>query len=339
MEVSHSYQHIISLENLLEAWQEFVVGKRSRKDVQQFEKNLMGNILALHRDLAEGKYRHSAYEPFQISDPKPRNIHKAEVRDRLLHKAIYRVIYPEFDLSFIADSYSCREGKGTHKAFLRLQQITRKVSKNFTQPCWGLKADVRRFFDSVDHQVLIGLLEKRIKDEQLLNLLKQIIQSFETKPGKGMPLGNLTSQLFANVYLHPLDIFVKHRLKAKHYLRYADDFIFLGSNPDELGSFLVEASGFLKQELGLVVHPDKTILRKLKGGIDFVGYVALPHYSLPRKKTARRAVVNLKRSLAEGNPALENQYQSYLGYFSHAKSRKLQAMLGELTGLSLSKIG
>jgi len=328
--ISNKYHHIISVDNLLDAWREFAVGKRSRKDVQLFERDLMANILKLHQDLIDGTYQHSKYHPFKISDPKPRSIHKANVRDRLLHKAIYRTLYPVFDNTFIHGSYSCRNEKGTHKAFEKLNQITRKISKNYIQPCFALKCDIRKFFDSIDHNILIGLLEERIADEKLLDLLKNIIQSFEHSPGKGMPLGNLTSQLFANVYMDPLDKFVKHKLKAKHYLRYADDFVLLSNNQDELLGYLVEINQFLKGRLKLNLHPNKISIRKLNWGIDYVGYVTLPHYNLPRNKTIRRIFKNLSKSIDREDDNLESRYQSYLGYLSHADSYKTRLYLEDL---------
>src|SRR3989344_4968591 len=136
---THTYNDIISLENLLEAWREFLNGKRGRKDVQVFERDLMGNIISLHEELAQRTYTHSAYHAFNISDPKPRNIHKASVRDRLLHRALYRVLYPFFDRAFISDSYSCRRGKGTHKAISRFRFFGRRTSKNHTKTAWVLK--------------------------------------------------------------------------------------------------------------------------------------------------------------------------------------------------------
>ncbi|MFA5967153.1 MAG: reverse transcriptase/maturase family protein [Patescibacteria group bacterium] len=318
------YNRIISLENLLEAWQEFVIDKRSRKDVQQFQRDLMANIIKLHRDLASGKYYHSAYSPFKISDPKPRNIHKAKIRDRLLHKAIYRMLYPIWDKTFIFDSYSCRNNKGTHRAFIKLADVSRKISKNYTRPCFALKLDIRKFFDSVDHKVLIDLLSERIEDKELLKLLHKIISSFEHSPGKGMPLGNLTSQLFANVYLDPLDQFAKHCLKAKYYLRYADDFVFLSNNPDELLGYLVEVNQFLKTELKLKMHPDKISFRKLNWGIDYVGYIALSHYRLPRAKTVKRIDKKISQSLKAGDlDYIAKAMPSYLGYLGHADAHKL----------------
>ncbi|OGB73691.1 hypothetical protein A3K24_02535 [candidate division Kazan bacterium RIFCSPHIGHO2_01_FULL_44_14] len=326
------FDQIISLENLLTAWYEFRNGKRSKPDVQEFEYTLEDNIFQLHRELVAGTYQHTSYHQFRLSDPKPRIISKATVRDRILHKAIYRILYPAFDTTFIYDSYSCRDYKGTHAAFLRTKQIARKVSRNYTGQCWALKCDVRKFFDSVDHEILMGLLEERIHDEKMMGLLAGIIRSFEFKPGQGMPLGNLTSQLFANVYLDPLDKFVKHQLKIKYYLRYADDFIFFADNPDELMGYFIEVARFLRTELKLQVHPNKTILRKLKWGIDFVGYMAFAHHDLPRRKTADRIVRGLESSIAQEDENVESRYQSYLGYLSHVDSFGRKSQLAKMMG-------
>ena len=327
-----------------------------------FEYTLEDNIFQLHQDLSAGAYRHGNYQQFRITDPKARLISKSSVRDRLLHHAIYRVLYPAFDQTFIYDSYSCRDNKGTHKAFVKLENVSKKISKNYTQPCFALKLDIRKFFDSVDHKVLMDLLKERIEDKRLLELLENIISSFWQTPARlpfrsfmrrrvqnlldnkilesshglprmtvenktGMPLGNLTSQLFANVYLDPLDKFAKHHLRAKYYLRYADDFIFLSDNPDELLGYLVEVNQFLKAELKLNIHPNKIYLRKLNWGIDYVGYVALPHYAIPRKKTVKRIfkkLIYLRKYQPERIPLA---MPSYLGYLKHADTHYLTSYL------------
>ena len=319
--ISHKYEEIVSLDNLLLAWEEFVEEKKKRADVRDFSKTLLRNIISLHRDLTSNTYCHSSYEAFNITDPKPRRIHKATVRDRLLHQAIYRILYPAFNEIFIHDSYSCRTHKGTHKAFRQLVSYSRKVSKNYNQPCWALKMDIRKFFDSIDHEILFGLLRQRIDDPELLYVIYDIIKSFEFSTGKGMPLGNLTSQLFANIYMDPLDKFVKHYFKAKYYIRYADDFLILSQNPDELLGYFVEVNTFLKEKLKLNVHPNKISLRKLSQGIDFVGYVALPYYSLPRRKTVKRIFKKVGLSTQE---QLEKSLPSYLGYLGHASSYKIR---------------
>src|SRR3990167_9154375 len=161
---SHRFEDVIHLENLLLAWQEFLPGKRKKKDVQKFQLHLMDNILALHQDLASGAYRHGGYQQFNISDPKPRIIHKATVRDRLLHRAVYRILYPFFDDTFIADSFSCRKDKGTHRAMERFKRFAYIVSKNNTKTCWILKCDIKKFFHSIDQTILLRLLSERITD-------------------------------------------------------------------------------------------------------------------------------------------------------------------------------
>ena len=155
----------------MEAWKEFIKGKRQRKDVQEFGLNLMDNILELHGDLVNHIYKHGGYQAFNICDPKPRNIHKATVRDRLLHRAIYRILYPFFDKTFISDSYSCRIGKGTHRAINRLREFAYKANKNNTRTCWVLKCDIRKFFASIDHDILIKILKEYIPDQNILWLL------------------------------------------------------------------------------------------------------------------------------------------------------------------------
>lgn len=165
-----SYIDIISLENILLAWKEFKKGKTQKKDVQIFERNLMENLLALHSDLKDKIYKHGGYKAFKINDPKPRDIHKANVRDRVIHHLIYQALYPYFDKKFIHDSYSCRLGKGTHKALIRFQHFVRKVSQNNTQQCFVLKCDIRKFFASIDQNILKQILAKHIQDEYVLSL-------------------------------------------------------------------------------------------------------------------------------------------------------------------------
>ena len=213
--VSHMYHNIISVENLLDAWREFLRNKRGRKDIEQFAAHLTDNIFDLHRKLQNKTYRHGGYTAFRINDPKPRDIHKASVVDRLLHHAIYRILYQHFDPKFIFDSYSCRRSKGTHRAINRFRQYALKVSENYTRTAWVLKCDIRKFFANIDHSILIDILRKRIPDEDVINLLKEVIGSFHTqgRPGVGLPLGNLTSQLLVNVYMNEFDHFLKRELK------------------------------------------------------------------------------------------------------------------------------
>ena len=317
----HSYDDIISLENLLEAWKEFLRGKRNKKDVQEFQLHLMDNVISLHNDLKDKTYSHGPYHAFNISDPKPRNIHKASVRDRLLHHAVYRVLYPYFDKKFISDSYSCRLNKGTHRAINQFRKYYRKVSKNNTKQCWVLKCDIKKFFISIDHSILLQILEKHIKDQDTILLLKRIITSFETFPGKGLPLGNLTSQLLVNIYMNEFDHFVKRELKVKYYIRYADDFVVFASGREYLIRFLHLFQDFLVRDLKLSLHPYKVFIKTLSSGIDFLGWVHFPDHRVLRTVTKRRMVRNLAK-----NPSREIK-ASYLGLLKHGNTYKLQSKI------------
>lgn len=317
---THCYNYIISLENLLEGWKDFVSGKQSRKDVQEFELDLMSNIIALHNDLSLKKYHHSIYEEFNIYDPKLRNIHKASVRDRLLHHALYRTLYPFFDRVFIADSYSCRIGKGTHKAINRFRDFAYQVSKNDTKTAWVLKCDIRKFFASIDQNVLIKILQQYIPDQSIIWILSKIIESFNSgNNGKGLPLGNLTSQLLVNIYMNEFDQFIKHKLKIEYYIRYADDFVILSQDKKWLRDILSKIKNFLSDELLLELHPDKISIRTFASGVDFLGWVNFIDHRVLRTVAKRRMLRGIKKR--QGN---NNTLQSYLGLLSHGNTKKLK---------------
>ncbi len=314
------YEQIISVENLLEAWKEFLRGKRKRKDVQEFERHLMYNILALHNNLVAGAYQHGPYDAFKINDPKPRDIHKASVRDRLLHHALYRQLYPFFDRTFISDSYSCRKEKGTHRAMNTFRRYAYKESKNDTRTCWVLKCDIRKFFASIDQQILLRIIEKYIPDSRICALVANIVGSFSsTEKGKGLPLGNLTSQLLVNIYMNEFDQFVKHTLKAKHYIRYADDFVFMSADRDWLVSLLPQIRAFLKTRLHLELHPDKVSFSTIASGIDFLGWAHFPDHCVLRTATKRRMLRRIEETNRE-----KNTINSYLGMLSHGNAGKLR---------------
>lgn len=319
IKLAHTFKDIISIENLLEAWKEFIKGKRNKKDVQEFYMNLMDNILSLHRELKNKTYKHGGYQAFNINDPKPRNIHKASVRDRLLHHAIYRILYPFFDRGFIADSFSCRNNKGTHKALGRFRYFIRKASQNNTKTCWVLKCDIKRFFENINHNVLIGILKEYVPDKDIIGLLEKVIVSFSSKkPNIGLPLGNLTSQLLVNIYMNEFDQFVKHRLKAKYYIRYADDFVFLSDDKGWLKKQTPLIKGFLWQKLRLKLHPNKVFIKTIASGVDFLGWVNFPDHRVLRTTTKRRMMKNLKINEKIGT------ISSYLGLLKHGNTYKLR---------------
>lgn len=327
------FYKVISVENLFSAWREFSKGKRSKIDVSAFELNLESNLFALHETLASDHWHPDPYTPFYVQDPKLRLIHKATVRDRVLYQAVYRVLYQVFDSSFIYDVYSSRDLKGTHAGVDRFNEFSKKVSANFTQPTFALKCDIRKFFDSIDHTILFKLISEKIKDEKLLNLIHKIIDSFHHTQGRGLPLGNVTSQLFANVYMNEFDQFIKHAMKTKYYLRYCDDFVILSQSRIVLVCLISQISDFLTKELRLELHPRKIEIRKVIHGVDFLGYVSLPHYKVLRTGTKKRMIkkiAELRQSFNAGKITkefLEQSIQSYLGMLSHCKGEKIRGII------------
>jgi RNA-directed DNA polymerase len=290
-------------------------GKRGKKDVREFGLNLSDNLVSLKEDLANFNYVHGSYDAFKISDPKPRDIHKACVRDRVLHHAIYRQLYPFFNNTFIADSYSCQLGKGVHKALNKFRVFGLKASRNNTKTVWILKCDIRKFFASIDHAILLEILSAYIPDKNILLLIEEVIESFDSgTPGKGLPLGNLTSQLFCNIYMNKFDQFVKHKLKARYYIRYADDFVFFSNNKDKLINLIPQISLFLEKRLCLRLHPNKISIKTLGSGVDFLGWVHFPYHRVLRSVTKRRMFKGIKNR--PKNPTL----QSYLGLISHGNT-------------------
>jgi RNA-directed DNA polymerase len=322
--LNHTFEQAISLENLLLAWQEFAVEKRYKPDVARFSLKLFENIRALQADLRDGIYQHGGYYRFSICDPKPRVIHKATVRDRLLHHALYRVLYPFFEPGFSSDVYSSLKNKGAHAALYRFSHLYNRVSRNSTRTCWVLKCDIAKFFDSIDHAVLKRLLRVRIEDAKLLVLLDAVIASFSVTPGKGLPLGNLTSQLFCNIYLGHFDAFVKHAVRAKEYIRYADDFVVLSDRRAYLESLIPQFADFLQKELTLQLHPRKVSISTVASGVDFLGWVHFPHHRVLRTKTRSR----LLRHAA--NSPMQATIQSYRGLLKHGHSKQIEQQLASV---------
>lgn len=322
IQLAHKYEDIISIDNLLLAWKEFIRGKRSKPDIQQFQLNLMDNIISLHNNLKNGTYKHGGYKQFNICDPKPRRISKALVRDRLLHHATHRIIYPFFDRTFSSASFSCRINKGTHRAVNQFRKYGYKESRNNTKTCYILKCDIRKFFDNIDHQVLLSVLKKYIPDENIIRLLEEIINSFHSNNEEiGLPLGNLTSQLFVNIYMNEFDQFIKRILKARHYVRYADDFVVFSENRDYLLNLILPIREFLKEVLKLELHPDKVFIETLSSGVDFLGWVNFFNYRVLRTSTRRRM---LKRLRVTNNLGTLN---SYLGLLRHGNTYKVREQI------------
>src|SRR3989344_5315223 len=328
-----TFDHITSVDNLFSAWKEFKKNKSKKMDVMEFSLNLENNIFALQKELTSKSWICDGYKSFYINDPKPRAIHKATVRDRVLYQAVYRVPYPIFDKTFIFDSYSSRTGKGTHAGIKRLNIFLRKLSQNYKKPIYALKCDIRRFFDSIDHKLLLTLLGQKINCSETMELVAKIIDSFHKSPGKGLPLGNVTSQIFANIYMNSFDWYVKKDLGMKYYIRYCDDLIILSPDKDMLLDNIRYIVCYLGEKLKLSLHPNKILIRKFHQGIDFLGAVLLPHRVVIRTNTKKRIIkksTKLLKELQTGKltkSRFNQSISSYLGHLSHTKSRKVRHFL------------
>ncbi len=279
------FQALHSYPNLELALKKARKGKTQKKYVLEFEQNVKENLLRLQQELMTQTYRPLLLQEFIIRDPKTRTINRSAFRDRIVHHALCNIIEPFFEKSFIYDSYANRKSKGAFKAIARYEYFLRIVSCNYSRPAFVLKADIKKYFENVSHNILLTILRKKIDDQQVVWLIKVILSNYKKEKNEvGMPLGNLTSQFFANVYLNELDQFVKHTLKAKYYLRYVDDFVILSDSINELNGDKDRITVFLDEQLRLQLHPAKSNIISSERGVDFLGMRVFPYHKLLKKK-------------------------------------------------------
>lgn len=281
------FEKAFSLENLIGAYRRARRGKGEREEVARFGWNLEKNLLELRTRLLGGTYAHGPYRKFIVSDSKRRKIKAAPFRDRVVHQAMVAALEPAFEKRFIFDSYACRVGKGTHAGIARFERFAR-VSR------YALMMDISKYFASIDHSILFSLLSPKIRDERMLALCRIVIESSEETPGKGIPIGNLTSQLFANVYLDELDQYVKHGLRVRRYARYMDDFVLLHDDKLHLHELRQQITDFLATRLHLTVHPKKAQIEPVESGVNFLGFRIFLHHRLLRASTVKRFVARAK---------------------------------------------
>lgn len=353
------YEKIYDFENLHQAYLEARKGKRYRQDVLRFTANLEENLIQLQNELIWKTYKVGRYREFYVTEPKKRLVMALQFRDRVIQWAIYRQLNPFFDKRFIHDSYGCRLGKGTHNAADRLQYWMRKASR---QPGdWHyLKLDISKYFYRVDHATLLSILGRYIEDADLMELLATIIDddgmAFGLPDGTaptqcpaeerlrhcGMPIGNLTSQMFANVYLHELDHYAKNELRIRRYVRYMDDIIILHHDKRTLAGYRNGIEHFLAHELKLALNR-KTVIRAIRRGVEFVGCRMWPTHRKMRKSTIRRIRVRV-RHLAKAtarNPAFGDKLNkcaaSYHGMLAHFNSHGFERSLNKTLVRHLGK--
>ncbi len=325
----NTYEDLCSYENLETAFNKARKGKTQKPYVTEFEENLKENLLQLRTELHLQTYRPQPLKTFILRDPKTRKISKSAFRDRIIHHAICNIIEPSFDKRFIHDSFANRLGKGTLNAIKRFDTFKKKASKNSSAPCYVLKADIKSYFDTVNHQILLRILGKRIKDERLMRLIRKILANHKGgHEGKGMPLGNLTSQFFANVYLDELDQFVKHKLRAKYYIRYVDDFAILHQSKTAVKDYKHKIDSFLRAQLDLKLHSDKSQVLTLDNGISFLGFKIFYNHKTLAKRNMRKFEKKLEQmkrlywgAKIDREKVIE-KLEGWLAYASHANTHK-----------------
>ncbi len=355
-----------TFQNLLAAYEACCKRKTNTAAHLEFSFRLEDNLFDLCQELTQRRYRPEASIAFVVKHPKVREVFAANFRDRVVHHLLIGYIEPKFERIFIHDSYACRKGKGTHKAVERLQTFLYKIRRH--QPLeeqFYIKMDIRSFFTNIDRSILYDLIAKKIKKQEILWLTKlivfhdcandppPIIQSsrnlfrqlpagkslFKAPPGKGLPIGNLTSQVFANIYLNELDQYIKRVLRVKYYIRYVDDFVIAGASPEQLRQYQAKIEQFLAERLQLELHDGKTILRPISNGVDFLGYIVRPDYKLVR----RRVLGNWRKKLQSYQSLKEykdrwSSNRSYFGHLKHANSRRLQKKMLDEISLVLNKL-
>lgn len=338
--INHLYAKICSFENLYQAYLNARKNKRYRFEILSFSSNLEENLLDIQKKLVNHSYEIGHYRQFVISDPKERLIMALPFKDRIVQWALYQILNPIFIKSYISDSYGCIAGRGVHSAVSNLQYWLRKVNRK-DKPYYYLKLDISKFYYRVDHEVLIHIISKKISDIEVIELLIKIIDSKDTAFGlpsglnieetnirlsdKGMPIGNLSSQMFANIYLNEIDQFIKRILHIKYYIRYMDDMIILSDDKKLLHSIKNKIENFLNEQLKLNLN-NKTCIRPVTLGIDFVGYKIWNTHIKLRKSTKLR----MKRRLTHLKKQYENNcielskitetVTSYQGLLKHCNS-------------------
>jgi RNA-directed DNA polymerase len=320
------YDRLTSWPNLYLAYRKACKHKKNKDETAEWMFNCEHNLLILQDELIEHSYQPQAYKYFRIQVPKERIISVASFRDRVVHHALVNIIEPYFEATFIKDSYATRKEKGLHLAVENAQSYACRHQ-------WYLKLDIEKFFASVSHEILLKLINRKIKDPKVMALCRIILQNQTLSMGlqhnRGLPVGNLTSQFFANIYLNKLDYFIKQNLGYRGYVRYMDDFILFSNNPISLQQSLGQIQQFLAEELQLRIKPKSIQLNKTLCGIPFLGYRVYPRLLRVRNENLKRCLKGIKRTEKEyvkGKISSERLYQSTrsrLGFIGYANSSRL----------------
>lgn len=340
--INNCFEKIITPKNLWRAWKVYRAGKRERLAVLDFEKNLEENLLKIYNDLKNDSYKHGGYYKFVVHDPKRRLISAPSIRDHIVHQAICNILIPYFEKKFSPFSFSCRNGRGTSGAIKKFKEHLRSASQNGCQDCWILHGDIEKCFDSIDHNILLIILKQRIYCYQTIKLLKQVIDSYdsgwrfnfnENEIKRGIPLGNLTSQLFINIYLNSLDQFVKEKLFVGKYVRYADDFLIVVNSKGQAEKIAVVIRNFLQKILNFNFPLSHQLIVSLRRGVEVLGIKFLPTYQKTRpstwKRIFRKFIFKTKQYQQKtlNIEGLNAVWQSYRGLLSNGNNYKIKNKL------------
>jgi len=324
------YYKIYKWENLFLAFKKARKKKSKKQYVKTFEKNLVENLQQLQFELMTKTYKPNPLKTFILRDPKTRKISVSDFRDRIIHHALCNIIEPIFQKTFIHDSCASQKGKGNLFAIKRYYKFLRKVTKNGKTKGWFnnsqvvgycLKADIKHYFQEVNHKILLSIVNKKIPDRNTIQLITSILKNNNNKEA-GMPLGNLTSQFSANVYLNELDYFIKHELKVKYYIRYVDDFIILSRDKSQLTLLITKIEYFLQEKLSLNLHSQKTHMVRLSQGIDFLGFRNYYYNQLLRKRNIRKMQAKVKE-YEEGTISQDKFNKIYQGWIARTRQANI----------------
>lgn len=282
----------INLENIWRSWLFYRKGKKLSRELLEFQYNLEENLQSLYADLQNGTYKHGSYKTFIVADNKKREISVGSIRDRIVHRMVYDYLNELYDRTFSYDVWSCRLKKGLLGAIERVQQFLHSHPQSYI---W--RADIQKFFDSVNHDILLKMLSQHIKEPRTISLIEKIIRSFSKQERTGMPIGNLTSQIFANIYLNELDQFILHSLKPQGYVRHGDDFILVHKDREQFEHWRKQVCHFLQENLRLQLHRRNNLIVRSKHGLKFLGVVLFPH----GRKLNKRNIGRLHSRLNQQN--------------------------------------
>ena len=352
--------HELTMQALFDAYYDCRRRKRNTMQSMNFEFDQEKNLFKLYQELKDGTYQIGRSICFVVTVPKPREVWAGAFRDRIVHHLIYNAVKERFENRFIQDTFSCIPNRGTLAGALRARDFAKRITRNYSKKAYYLKADISNYFNSINKVILLDIIRRYVKEKWLMDLIEQVINHdprtnvfmkspkelweklpkhkslFNAQPEKGLPIGNLTSQFFSNVYLNRIDQFVKHNLRIKYYCRYVDDMVLMHEDPKYLNYCYEQIDDFLRRNLDLVLNPKKKNMNLISRGFDFVGHVIKPNRIYLRTTIIRKSFNTIEEWKKNKNRFKDtelvdfrNKINSYLGMYKHVNGYKLRKKICE----------